>query len=551
MSGQGETVTVNASQGSTTFKTTTMVGCFVDVYPFEGNSFSLTDAQILSCTVEKNIKADQGSFRIVLAPQTLAGYQSWAQIITPMSFVVIGMSRGDHSEIVMMGIVNSISEPEKWQSGQSVQRAVILEGADISYFFTMSDYYSAWFLAVSGDATISIISPGLLQGNPGSIGETWFKQIMSAAFGKTYVPYKSGQITFPQLIGTQFDDYPTFIPYGEYFIGANGTWMQKFRKIFPFPIYEFFVTTVQSGNYGTAGGTPVSSNGQGSGVTAGAAMIARLNPLPKLVSSAGADGTASFDSIDVSDWNGLPNFDLEGVGYVEKEVGFTDAEVLNFFNINPVWLNGLNGVSNSNIVMGTLLFTYALDLASIGRYGYRPLSFDVPWFSDPSGQAAKETTKQQVFNSFARVLGELAGYYEAAPLMGKSQVSTWLRPDIQIGCKFTYQAFRTNEDWDFYIEGVTHNYVMGGESTTTLLLTRGLPHSVYNDSGAGGVLYNIHIGNAQKVNGVYQTGLPDGSQKPLQAFTPTQFADLVATLNNLFTQPQGIVTQQGGNPTGP
>lgn len=544
-----ETVTVTGTRGGGgSFKNTTMPACHVDIYPYEMDSFSLSNAQILRCTVTKNIKEAVGTFELILAPQTLAEYQSWTQIITPMSLAVIALQRGDHANVVMIGIVRTISEPQEWASGQPVRRQITITGVDIAYYFSMVDYYSLWYLAVNGSDTASITSAGLLSGNPGTIGQNWFEEIMSSAtgvFANTFVPYKNGQVKFAQLFGSQFDQYPTFVPYGDYYIGANGPWIEKFNKIFPFPIYEFFVTTVVAGNYNVSASTPIASIKLGDSISSSAAVIARINPLPKLVTSVKSGGAASFDSIDVSAWNALPSFDLEGSNFVASTVGFSEAEVLNFYNINPTWLNGLNGVSNSNIIMGTLLYAYALDAASISRYGYRPLMFDIPWFSDPTGQSAKQNSSGTQA-TFAKVLGDVAGYYEPTPMMARAQMTTWMRPDIQIGCRFSYKPFRTNDTWDFYVEIVQHVFEFGGASTTTLGLTRGLPHDVYNDSGAGGVLFNMHIGNAQKVNGVYKTGLPKGASEPLKSLTPTQFNELVATLNSMYVTPQATQTSQGG-----
>ena len=140
----------------------------------------------------------------------------------------------------------------------------------------------------------------------------------------------------------------------------------------------------------------------------------------------------------------------------------------------------------------------------------------------------------------ATLLGRLCGYYEATPLMARAAPTTWLRPDIEIGSKFTYAPFRDGVNWDFYIEKVMHSYVFGGPSKTQLTLSRGLPSSIYNDSSSTGLLYNIHIGNAQRVGGVYKIGLPSGSAAPLTAVPPKQFSDWMISLDTLYVTPQGV-----------
>src|SRR5579871_5893138 len=101
--------------------------CFVDVYPSESASISLPQAALISVNVSKNIGQDMGTFQLNLVPGGPNGLNqppSWAQLITPMSFVVITMSRGDNTEIVMLGIVQSVTEAALFQPEASVQRVI-------------------------------------------------------------------------------------------------------------------------------------------------------------------------------------------------------------------------------------------------------------------------------------------------------------------------------------------------------------------------------------------------------------------------------------------
>lgn len=522
------------------FQAQTQVDCCVDVYPFEGGALTLQGGQVLSCNVTKMLFQDAGTFRIVLAPGTAgpAGL-SWSQIITPMSLAVIGLRRAGVAKIPMIGVVTSVSETQTWQHGQTTTRAIIIEGVDIAYFFTKTDFYTLWYLAAIGDASIGSTSAGLLFGDPGTIGKTWFEKIMAGGvFAKTFVPYKGSQVLFSAMLAERFDLYDATVPYGDYFLGANGPWFSKFRQIFLFPFYEFFVTTDStSGAYGESGGTAFQTSVFAEQASATPAVIARLNPVPALVSSV-KNGTPSFDSIDVSKWNALTLFDLQGAGPLETNISFSEAELYNFYALNPTWMLGQNGASNSNIQQ--FLFNYAVvvDRASVNRYGYRPLNAQTLWFTDITGQVAK-SGQADLPQLMATLLGRLCGYYEATALMARASVKTWLRPEIQIGTRFRYQPFKTPETWDFYIEGVSHDFVFGGESVTRLSLGRGLPTSVYADSGAGGVLFNLHIGNAQRIGGTYKTGLPAGSAAPLTAVAPTEFATWMLQLDKAYITPQG------------
>ena len=84
--------------------------CFVDVYPFEGGLYQIQGGSIRKVRVDKQLHNDTGSFQVELAPQPPAGALSWSQVITPMSFVVIGMQRGKNAGVVMCGVVQSVEE---------------------------------------------------------------------------------------------------------------------------------------------------------------------------------------------------------------------------------------------------------------------------------------------------------------------------------------------------------------------------------------------------------------------------------------------------------
>lgn len=513
------------------------VDCCVDIYPFEGGTVTLTGGPVISLSTSKSITQDTGSFRIVLAPESPSGSAlSWPQIITPMSLAVIGLRRGGVAKTVMVGVVRSVTETQVWQRGAAVTRAFVVEGDDLAYFFTKTDFYTLWYLAAVGAASIGVTAAGLLSGDPGTIGQTWFEKIMSGGvFAQTFVPYKGAQIAFPKLFGELFEKYDVTVPYGDYFLGANGPWFGKFRQIFPFPFYEFFVTTDQeAGSYGEVGGTAFQPSSFPASAAATPAVVARLNPVPQLVSSVKGN-MPSFDSIDTSLWEKLPISDTQGVGFIEANIRFSENEVSNFYALNPTWMLGQNGDSNSNLNQFLFNYSVVVDRASVNRYGYRPMIASTLWFTDITGQIA-QTASANLQQLMATLLGRLCGYYEATPLMAKASVRSWLRPEIQVGSRFRYQPFKDPATWDFYIDTVQHEFIFGGACSTRLELTRGLPSDVYANAS---LLYNIHIGNAQRFGGVYKTGLPPGSAAPLQAVPPTEFAQWMLTLDKAFITPQG------------
>lgn len=526
--------------------------CFVDIYPYEGGLYTLTSGDVLSVQTSKSIMEDVGTFRIVLAPSVVKRL-SWAQVITPMSFAVIAMQRGNRSNVVMLGVVTRVTEQQIWNPGAPVTRAIVIEGQDFGYFLNLPDYYSLWFLAASAtpsDVSLSdIVTMGLQQGKPADVGRTWYDTIMigNGVLKNTGFRYNGTLVPFGDAVKTRFEDYDTNIPVTDYFLGVNDSWFRKFRAIFPSPFYEFFVTTDSGDTYGESGGPQAAFSAQGMRpqIVAAPAVVARINPLPTLVSSI-KDGATSFDSIDVSRWTALKQYDLDGLGFLNSEVRFSEEAIANFYTLNPTWFSGLIGANSNNIVQPVYLYGGAADYASIARYGYRPQILNTLWFSTSPTAVSDDTSSFQ--QQLATALGRLAAYYEPLALMANATVRMNLRPDIEIGNRFTYAPFRLGPTqdvttWDFYIETVSHTYVFGGETTTTLSLGRGLPSKVYGDTNTNGLLYNIHIGNAQRFQGDYKTGLPSGSQPALTGISSSKsFAEQLSALERLYTTPQLVTS---------
>ncbi len=501
--------------------------CRIDIFPYEGGkylSISGDSGTILSCNVHKNIRSsDPGTFQISLAPGGPNGpnaFPAWQEIITPMSFVAISMQRYSHTQTVMVGVVTNIQESIDW-TDRGVRRTVTISGEDFQYFFTVASYYALSFLGTVGGAALgaygfpSIQGAGLLGGTPDLVGTNWYNLIMAGAKGimaQTQLPVGiAGNIqvtkTFPELMGSWFEpfqDSSVDVPLGDYFLLSEGNWYTKFAKIFPFPWYEFFITTAPPGTY-TGAGTPLNAQfpiqipGYGA---VSPYVIARTNPLPWATVDNSVNSVISLNN---KAWTQLKYYEIEG-GYINSTIAFTESEVKNFFILNPTWLQMMFGSANGQIP--PFLFSYSgwADRGSIHRFGYRPDIAEIHWLCDPTGdQGVRQTALNNGSSSFRNMVNNLAlrqaSYYEPIYQMGKGATSMELRPDIMPGCKFRYQPFKIGELWEFYITGISHQYIFGGESKTTLTLERGLPLTVYEDPVT--LLY-LHMGQVTRTDGQYK-----------------------------------------------
>lgn len=561
--------------------TTASVSASVEIYPFEGGPYILRDAQIISLSITKALMGNSdGSFSIVLAPGGPNGTEDpvpWSRVITPMSHVLIGMTRGNASQIVMDGVVTEASEQQLWTTqdkGSTAQRVQVITGSDISWFFNTFSYWALTFLGLTagapvGDNTLpqnfaQIISQGLTStsqqtaNQPSQVGRLWFREIMGGPQGvlnATYFPYAptGTKIKFSSAVSATWEAYPNVVVplQANWMMGGTQSWWSKLKQFMSEPWYELFTITAPQNFFAPANLASGGFNDQGyyysmasqpNAAAAGPQLIARVNPLPKLSTNIASNGTVSIGSLDVSRWNKLPMFDFTqaNFGFLKSRINFDCQAAYNFYQINPTSY-GFLGISTVNNLPSQFLYICGADAASIERYGFKPSIASTTWFFDPTGQAT-QSSGPQIQNTVIALTGAYVGWAHPIPLMARAEVQIPLNPIIQIGCRFRYAPFKDGEPWDFYIEGYRHEFVFGGPSVTQVTLARGLPSSIYSDASTGGVLQAIVTGNAMRQNGVYVKGLPPGVSGTPTGLTfiqtANQVADLATNLTVTYVKPQ-------------
>jgi hypothetical protein len=581
------------------------ISCAAEIYPFEGGPIYLSGGQIRAVTVSKTLLGGgNGTFSIELAPGGPYGPESapdWTEIITPGSHVLIGMQRGADAAIVLDGVSTLTAEDSKWSStpeGSSAMRSPVVTGADFCWFFNAQNWYSlAMYGLTAGtllggqlgylpSSLIPLMSKGIIgNGSPVQVGQAWFETVMAGSggmLGSTFVPYRGGntRLPFNTLVSETLEQYPgVYVPLTTQFLGLE-SWMAKFMEIFPWPWYEFFVTTAPSGVYGlvnqssasaTKGSVATSVNPDGSAtidldiaapaanvvasgrtfsmqafptaLPAGPQMVARVNPVPRFDFVQSASGAAyTIGPLDMTRWNALP-LTQPSLAYYESQVGFSSDEAKNFYMLNPTAYQTMFGNNGSNVVPFPFAFAGAADPASVHRYGYRPVDGTTSWFYDWQGTASQKGGLN-IVQSVATLTAALASWWHPLPLMLRGESMWPLMPNVYIGTRFEYPPFKDGIPWTFYVEGVTHRYAYGGHSSTTLSLTRGLPSSIYADASASGLLQAIYTGNARRQYlpgqpGIYQIGLPSGTGQGLQVFSsPTTAGGLAQQMCSCFVTPQ-------------
>lgn len=547
--------------------------CSVDIYPFEAPSLFLSPGQITSVTVRKSLHGDGvGTFDIQLAPGGINGPEdpvTWSQVITPMSHVMIGMSRGSEAAIVMDGVVTGIGESQIWHTNvdgaSNAGRGQGIGGADFGWFFRSFNYYALTFMGLTAGtpvggaldfvpgSLIATLQKGGIGGssaadsNPVVVGKIWY-EVMTGILAKTVIPTGQQQNTFAQMMTLNWEKYPgVYIPYADFFMTGAESWMDKFESIFPAPWYEFFITTASVNSYTLPAATGEQVPGLMSVMAslpaapaAGPCLVARVNPTPCFDVLNLAQGSSQVPgSMDVSRWNPLPLYDFtqRPYGFLQSNVVFSANGARNFYQLNPTGYSTITS-SNANNVTFPFLFVAAADPASVQRYGFRPQLGTTRWFFDPAGLTA-QNPGLNIQDTILSVTGKLISWYHPVPLMAQADVTLPLTPGILVGTRFRYAPFKSGEPWDFYIEAFEHNFVFNGQSTTRLTLSRGLPAAIYADTTSDGLLRAIHTGNAMRQAGVYTVGLPPGTELPLQIISTTEQAtSLTGHLSASFVTPQ-------------
>lgn len=554
------------------------VSCCAEIYPYEGGQYVLQHGQIRQIIFEKQLYGGSaGTATIQLAPGGPMGSESipdWIQIMTPMSLVLIAATRGGRSALMFSGVVVRPGELQEWRTtdqGTMAGRFQTFECMDFTWFFRSFNYYALTFMGLTQGTAVGeamqFVPAGLAQtldqgtlGGPGlgpaDVAQRWYNKVMigqGALMGKTFVPYStSQQIMIGDILATMWENYPeAHIPYFDYFLAAEQSWLDKFMAILPMPWYEFFITTavrdaytIPQGSSGTTTpGWVFTVARQPLAVAAGPQLVARVNPCPAI----GVDpGGPSFTDLDMSRWNGLPiqspdpTDTTDQHSFFESTISFSAEGAANFYQLNPTAIAGLYVANNANNIPFPFQYIGAADPASVHRYGFRPSIGTFRWFADASGLNAQSANAEVNFpKTVATVLGRYVSYIHPLPLMARAEVTMPFAPDLTIGNRWEYFPFKDGVLWQFYIEGVRHNFVFGGTSTTTLVLGRGLPSSIYADGSQGGLLYSIITGNAMRQQGVYTAGLPQGSSPGLTLFTTLENAQpVMGQLSQVFTTPQ-------------
>jgi len=475
-------------------------------------------------------------------PNGMNSVPTWDEVITPFSLVTIAHARGGNLQVTMIGVVVSVNQSLVRGPG-GVQRGITIQGGDFGLMFTLNTFYNLFTLTGLGPASLGVLGlsatldDGLLHGTPAQVGKRWYNEIMGGSgtngiLAKTQFPYGNSYVTFPNIMASGFQEYPTqaAIPSTASYLSDESTWAAKFNNIMPFPFYENFVVTAPVGFYAQASGavSPIKVGNYGQ---ASPTFVCRVNPLPWTSVAATGSGFAYDSSL----WDGLPTF-AYNTGPISSNLSYTENDVHNLYVINPTTLQGTPGNSNSNTWLFMYQFQSWIDTGSIHRYGYRPMVTEFSWWDDQAGISAQQNANQPqgYFDTLVKYLAlKVTSYYEPTPFMTNGSFTLNLSPTIMPGCKFTTYPYKDGVEWTYYINAVSHTFSFGSAATTTLNVSRGLPTATYNDVA---LMTALHTGNAQKKDGKL-TALTN-NKTGLTEFSQATAAAIMANIAGVWNTPQ-------------
>jgi hypothetical protein len=520
--------------------------CTIQVIQRDGGTITLDGNQVLNVTVSKNIRTKSETAILTLPPNTPNSVTptDWVEIFTPMSLVIIGMSRGPVAQTVFVGVVTDFEQEIRVMTASTINRYQRAVCVGLKFFFDNPNYYAllaASVLNLLGTTNVpTALQPMAQMLSLSDIQSYSPPQIAVFYYG---APFKGGigvgisnintpdnsVISVPQAISVYAWDNTQFVIPSAMFLNIQSqSWTSGFSQMLEWPMYEWYVMTLPSSPYpgfpGQNENLPALGFAPSPDYEAGyPTFIIRPNPFPNL---------SDPDTADTSLWNTLPVFtpSYGKFGYISVEVGFSIGEdTTNVFFVNPIAAQ--TALPNLNEDFTSIIYALSMGYcqAAIQKYGYRPFvwSTNYFWLGNPRNTGSSNENAQFDPNeAIIRLILRAASWGLSTPYCAHGGVTFDLRPDIYPGTKIQFAPFRDGNIWEFYITGVEHVFSING-SQTTLQIERGLPVSVYSDLATLATILN---GSADKVDGQFITGGQGLQINALSSFDPIQ------SLVQLFTQ---------------
>lgn len=488
-------------------------------------------SDILSVTTNKDLNSPEGTFSINFVPNKDSAGKTWFDKINTQDYVEISFSNADDAGkdvIVMRGLVDSVSKSESWEGG-TPQRSIVVSGRDFGCLFTTFGVYYIEELRPL-QAILSKVMPW----------DTSFPMVFDAqgafdfmakkvkanidlVFGKDK---KKVLDMFKMIAITMFPDDKT----GTFYLtGYQGDFWNAFSKYQDKPFHELFVydgpknsflvlrpsklkdamgnlprSVTEISEKGSTRLTEEWANQGGLEFTYPTlSPSGELEGLPDLITVSGRDFYPPDFKISATDKisiNVVKNHD-EVYSYY-----FTIPEAPQLFKINlreQAVLPYMQDPENSE----NPYFQLRSNLpACVNKYGFRKYECTTVFIDMAAGQLkpverGKDYTEQRVSRDLKKLIERnrtLVAWMLHNEHLLKGEIN------IRGNNKAIIGTYVTDEDdgIEYYVEGVSHNFVQFQSFTTSLRVTRGLPieggeynwsRYSFGPSGEGSVYGDIRV----------------------------------------------------------
>lgn len=454
--------------------------CVVEIYGRDG-FWELTgegeghgvapSGDLISVRTDKRlgVEAPAGVFDLRLVAARDAQGKTWQDRLRPQDMVVIQMMNyqgrtGAHGagemHTPMIGFVDTVTAMTDLNPQGIPQRQIQVRGRDAGKLFvnglvTYFTFAGAALLGLGDFAPLEYfnVPPDLLIQR--LLEEVYQKYLQIA------VPGPGGTtLAFWDMLDYNLRTFSGEIPGGldSQFIQGEGSFWSFFTKVASPPFHELFVDTRRSRDVRSLEGlmTPAGSNKMLGRDASAPFLFLRPTPFQYLKS----DGKVSV----WKDWEALPlhtvgEDDLYGEP-VSDALSRSDQEQYNvYLALGKYYILGQQ--------MQILTTPPIIDEVKFRRYGYKPLM--------PNTWLSKIDLEEGPWPTFFHAMTwKLASWHCLNDEFLSGTKTFKLLPHVHIGERLL-DASGVEEDRQFYIESVSHQFIQNERATTTLGLTRGLP----------------------------------------------------------------------------
>jgi len=455
-------------------------------------------SEILQISTTKTLGNPSGSFSISLVPRKDSNGKTWFDKLDAFDYVEIAF-RGVNDKdfrVTMRGLIDTVHKSESWEGGVPA-RSISITGRDLGALLTDFNLYFMPELDVEASILKDIVPMGsieMMNSMPKKVGAKFAFEWIMKLFQKACtlkLGISSTTIEIKNKIGFKAEAmFPNDETNVFYLRGYEGPYWNAFARYEDKPFHELFIY-----------------DGLGSGSAKEKSLSlydksylilrpSRLHdcngkPSPS-VTALESDKILYPDGFTVDD-DDIMSMEVEKSVHDVKNYFFTYPDLSFLGKVNARGFFFMPYKSNPQDCNNPFFQTNRNYSAWIGKFGFRKMEATTVFVDLEVGQGGEEPTKtyqQSVLPAFMqkgidRNIALVAWYLHNQFLLSGSIVIRGTNQAI-IGTYLTHGG--ANEPlMEYYIEGVSQNFVILETYTTSLTLSRGMPTSGVKSDAVFGI----------------------------------------------------------------